>query len=1041
MDIESSENLLKKLYNHSPDLICAFGSSGDIIQVNDASLGILGYKPEELIGRNFLEYVHPEERLKTNIISQQVLEGLTTTCFENNWVHKNGTPVPLIWSATWSEEDTLCFCIGRKASEINQLKKDIQQRDAFFQALLEKGSDIFSVLDAEGNFIFPAYQFSDPNFWQASLKVLGYEPESLINRNAFEFIHPDDLEHVQASFEKLVTQHYSENIEYRVRAANGEWKWLETLGSNHLQNPNIKAIILSSRDITERKHYQLQLQESEESLKFLFDNNPDIIFYETTEGLVTNANQAFLALTQKEKPDVINQPLSCLLPKETIELCNKHLEEVLPGKPARFNLEVKMPEGNSLVFDTNKLPVVIDQKVTGVYTIAKNITPIVSSFKTIQEQANKLNSILNSIKDAFYTLDKDWRFDFVNNEFEGLTGVTRHQVVGKNIWEEFPNLKETIYYHRFHQAVNTGQVDYFETFDEILGKWIELKIYPSQEGLSVYFSDITRQKQLEAIDDLEKEVLEINTIPDSSLEATVAHYLKGLERIIPGMLCSVLRLENNKLYNLASPNLPSAYLKAIHGLPVGPQQGSCGTAAYFLEKVIVKNIATNPNWENFKQIALSNNLRACWSIPIISANRQVLGTFAFYYSKAKEPTPEEENLIDKAYNFLQPILEGKLFEKALKESNERFNLATAATNDAIWDWDLQTDTIFWGIGFEKLFGYNTKKLGTSSDTWIENIHPEDRDRVIKSTLNAISDPTQYHWKDEYQYFHVTQSSYVHVINKGQILRNKEGKAIRMTGAVHDITAQKKFESERETLIKELQAHNSSLQQFAHIVSHNLRAPVANILGLSDLLQHAGEDQGLKRMALENMVSSAGSLDTVIKDLNTILTTRGNLGAVKEKIQFEEIFNDVTCSLTNQLLQEKATLEVNFKEAPSIYSVKGYLHSILLNLLSNAVKYKLPDRPLNIFISTSKVDGNIVLYIKDNGLGMNLEKNKNYIFGLYKRLHKHIDGKGLGLFLVKTQLDALGGSIKVESKLNEGSAFYVCFPDTEIKGLNPKHEIL
>lgn len=223
---------------------------------------------------------------------------------------------------------------------------------------------------------------------------------------------------------------------------------------------------------------------------------------------------------------------------------------------------------------------------------------------------------------------------------------------------------------------------------------------------------------------------------------------------------------------------------------------------------------------------------------------------------------------------------------------------------------------------------------------------------------------------------------------------------------------------------ELVKQNSQLEQFAFITAHNLRAPVARLLGLASILDTKNIQNPDNAFVVEKMVFVSYELETVIKDLNVILEIKKGINEIVEKVKFSEKLSKVSAILQHQIAESNAKIEADFSEADDIQSVSPYLESIIYNLVSNAIKYRSSKRTPLIRLKTEIKADKILLTITDNGLGMNLSEHKTKIFGLYKRFHDHVEGKGLGLYLIKTQAESLGGGVTVESTLGEGTTFYV-----------------
>jgi len=224
--------------------------------------------------------------------------------------------------------------------------------------------------------------------------------------------------------------------------------------------------------------------------------------------------------------------------------------------------------------------------------------------------------------------------------------------------------------------------------------------------------------------------------------------------------------------------------------------------------------------------------------------------------------------------------------------------------------------------------------------------------------------------------------------------------------------------------EELIKHNNQLEQFAFIAAHNLRAPLTRVLGLANLIQMGSTEQD-KAEALEKLISSTHDLDQVVKDLNAILNIKRHTG------NFSEVDLNDSLMRTKRILEKEiedtgTKIINNFSEANKVYAIAPYVESILYNLISNAIKYRDPDRSPYIAIKTTHENEFVCLAVMDNGLGIDLTKYKQSIFSLYKRFHLHVEGKGLGLYLVKTQIEALGGRVEVRSEPNEGTTFQVYF---------------
>ena len=278
-----------------------------------------------------------------------------------------------------------------------------------------------------------------------------------------------------------------------------------------------------------------------------------------------------------------------------------------------------------------------------------------------------------------------------------------------------------------------------------------------------------------------------------------------------------------------------------------------------------------------------------------------------------------------------------------------------------------------------------------------------------------------------------------IANKELLFQNeeKEKRAAELTIANQELVFQnnekekraaelKLADEERLKMVHELLQRNRELEQFAYIVSHNLRAPVANIIGASTALSEMGLSAEEKAILRQGISASAIKVDDVIHDLNHILQIKSKINETKEIVTFSGLVDDIKASIARLVDQNDVEIKYDFPEINEFFTIKPYLYSIFLNLISNSVKYRRPGNHCVIEIVSHLLNDKIELTFSDNGLGIDLDKKGGQVFGLYKRFHPHIEGKGIGLFMVKTQVEALGGNISLTSEENVGTEFKIEF---------------
>ncbi|WP_092447490.1 PAS domain S-box protein [Winogradskyella sediminis] len=261
------------------------------------------------------------------------------------------------------------------------------------------------------------------------------------------------------------------------------------------------------------------------------------------------------------------------------------------------------------------------------------------------------------------------------------------------------------------------------------------------------------------------------------------------------------------------------------------------------------------------------------------------------------------------------------------------------------------------------------------------------------------------------------------------LQTEEG--LLISAAIRDITIQKSAKlkiinakNDLEKLAQKLIIQNTQLADFAQITSHNLRAPVSNLNALLGFYNDSDEEE--KAILVKKFQMVTNHLTTTLNTLVEAIKVRSDHEKEREDIKFDDVLKSTTEILAGEIIETKAIIKTDFSKVQIINYNKIYLESIFLNLLSNTLRYRSKDRIPEIYIESAINNSQVVLKISDNGLGINLDRHGHKIFGLNQVFHRHPDAKGIGLYMTKTQIEAMGGTIAVSSKVNEGTTFTIQF---------------
>lgn len=247
--LQKITNQLRKVMNSSLDVICTIDLQGKFVQVSDACYRVWGYKPEEMIGRPYITFVEENDKEATIAVGQQLAQGEDIISFENCYKHKDGHSVPIIWSAHQDQEDELVYCVGKDASELKKTLQEKEQKEHVLSSLVKNGADMVGIIDLDTQ-----YKFVSPNV----TSLLGYQPDFFYGKTALSLIHEDDIAKVLPSLEKITNTRELRVEHFRFKDVNGNYKWIETILTNQLDNPYIKGIVFNSRDITHIKEREFE---------------------------------------------------------------------------------------------------------------------------------------------------------------------------------------------------------------------------------------------------------------------------------------------------------------------------------------------------------------------------------------------------------------------------------------------------------------------------------------------------------------------------------------------------------------------------------------------------------------------------------------------------------------------------------------------------------------------------------------------------------------------------------------------------------------
>jgi PAS domain S-box-containing protein len=671
----------------------------------------------------------------------------------------------------------------------------------------------------------------------------------------------------------------------------------------------------------------------------------------------------------------------------------------MPGIPVKVTFRTKHKRGYYIWTECIYTNWLNDENINAIVCNFRDITEQILANEEIGKKTEQVENILDSITDGFIVLDNNLRYTYVNKRLSEIVAVPREELIGKYIWDIFPAAIGSETYIAFQQALDTQQFINNVDFYAPLNLWHENLIYPSPAGLSVFVRDITLQKNNEELLERNRQANETQAAILNALPPNIALLDENYKIVTVNDSWKKFSLDNN----LGMPNYGVGY-----------------NYLAFCERAMGMSAADGARIaKGIKNVVKGKRSTYCLEYPWISKNEM-----RWYQVMV---APIENNNYKGAVVIHTNITDRKQVEESLVQSEANLRSVFENTDLAIVLFDVDLRIVSFNANAKYLTVRNYGKRLTRGNSAF-NYFPKSRRGEIEKITHSIAEKGSCNYERTHALPDGTTEWY-DVTWMGVLGRKNENIGFILT--LRNITEKKHAEVEREKMTADLVKRNADLEQFTYIVSHNLRAPVANIIGLSSMLEDLDLKSEDDASTLQALNTSVNKLDDVIIDLNHILQINSEINEKIERVKFASLVRDITESISSVIKRENVIVETDF-EVDELLTLKNYMHSIFYNLLMNSIKYRRPNVQPVIKISNFIQGDKLVFLFKDNGKGIDLEKNGKQLFGLYKRFDYTVEGKGMGLFMVKMQVEGLNGTIGVESIPNKGTAFRLEFPADNVR---------
>src|SRR5947207_1723608 len=413
----------------------------------------------------------------------------------------------------------------------------------------------------------------------------------------------------------------------------------------------------------------------------------------------------------------------------------------------------------------------------------------------LRTSEEKYRDLINASPDAICVLDADSKCWLVNPAGIKLAGRLEEELIGSSVTDTYVPEELHLFRDRIEKLKAEGSFRFERKFLRKNGEVIPVEVSLAALRGRYYqaiIRDISQRKRREALLAGENRVLEMVAKGDSLAEI-LDKLCVLVEEQSSGVLASILLMDPNgkQLRHGAAPNLPKTYTEAIDGAFIGPAVGSCGTAAYRAEQVIVSDIAADPLWADFRDLALTHSLRACWSTPIFSSEGKVIGTFAMYYREPRSPSPREQETIKHITYLAGVAIQRKLAERARRESEAYLAEAQRLSHTGSWAWAPATGEIrYWSEETYRVLGFDPEPGPPRFETFLERLCSEDQDRVRELFGNAVREKADFEM--DYRIVHPS-GAIKHIHGVGHPVCDEVGNLVEFVGTVIDITESKRAE--------------------------------------------------------------------------------------------------------------------------------------------------------------------------------------------------------------------------------------------------------
>lgn len=690
-----------------------------------------------------------------------------------------------------------------------------------------------------------------------------------------------------------------------------------------------------------------------------------------------------------------------------------------------------------------------DERLVKVIAAVAAQLDLVMERKRAEEELSSTNeilhSILSSMADAVIVADKEGKFLVFNPAAERMFGQGATEIASSEWSHQYglylpdkvtPVPPDQLPLARSIRGEEVNNVEIFVRHKKApQGLWTRVNGRPLKgpngevTGGVIVCRDITEVKKEEFFLFDQSRVLEM-----IAANATLAEILTSLVLLMEGqadgLRCSILLLDRDGKHvrHGAAPNLPETYVKAVDGAPIGPRNGSCGTAMYLRKQIVVKDVLTDPLWADYRKLAEICGLRACWSTPILSPQGEVLGSFAMYRQETRGPQPEELRLTQIATHIAGIAIERQRAQETLREREARIKLAAESADLAFWVIYPEQHTAWMSDKGRAIYGFDSNQP-LNRDLICARVHPDERAAVHAAFDQACASLGVF--ESEHRLV-LPYGKTRWVIVRGRCLQDEQGNLLELIGVTIDVSAQKQADLQLQIQREEMSHLNrvALMGEITASVAHELNQPLTAIANNASaarrFLERGNIDPALLQQLLQDMVADSQRAGEVIRGIRALV--QKDKQVVRTVLNLNAVIADTLRLVSSDILLRESVVTTEMDHSlPQVEAAPVQIQQVLLNLIMNALDAVegLPPAERRIIVTTRSLKGERAeVSVRDFGAGLPKDRPDKVFDHFFSTKQT---GMGMGLTIVRSIIEMHGGKITAENAPDRGARFSFHLP--------------